>query len=62
MASVENAVVSNAEAMAAGLQVGCICFNNAALPAMWGVAILVPLMYANRCPTMIYPTTQDPQI
>jgi hypothetical protein len=48
--------------MAAGLQVGCICFNNAALPAMWGVAILVPLMYANRCPTMIYPTTQDPQI
>ncbi len=62
MASVENAVVSNAEAMAVGLQVRCICFNNATLPAMWGVAILVPLLCANRCPTMIYPTTQDPQI
>jgi len=37
VASVENAVMSNAEAMAVRLQqVGCICFNNAALPAMWG--------------------------
>lgn len=35
-------VVTRADLIAAGLQVGCIVFTSAAMPDMWGHAIEVP--------------------
>lgn len=43
-------VVINADFMAAGLQSGCFCFINAAIPDICGAAMLVPEIIANFSP------------
>lgn len=44
------AVVRSAEWMAEGLQVGCLCLMRVTMPAMCGVAMLVPDISANFSP------------
>lgn len=52
------AVVIIAEVMAAGFQLRCFCFIREAMPAMCGVAMLVPDNSAKDCPAIKYRRAQ----